>query len=107
MAIVAEIRRRARRIAGPVAAVSLVVYFSYHLVEGERGLMAWRTLSGEIRLAQAQLDASEAERAALEHRVALLRPGSLDRDMLDERARAALNLASRDDRVIFLAPAHP
>jgi cell division protein FtsB len=102
MTILTEIRRRGRRIAGPVAAVSLVVYFSYHLVEGDRSLMAWRRLSGEIQLAQAQLSQSESERSALQQRVSLLRPNHLDRDLLDERARAALNLAARDERVIFL-----
>lgn len=106
MAIVAEIRRRARRIAGPVAAVTLVIYFSYHLVEGDRSLMAWRALSEEIALAKAQLAEAQAEQAALDHRVSLLRPNHLDRDMLDERARAVLNLAARDERVIFFdAPA--
>jgi cell division protein FtsB len=105
VAILAEIHRRARRVAGPVAAVSLVVYFSYHLVVGDRGLMAWRRLDVAIATAQAQLDQSEAERKALEHRVSLLRPNHLDRDMLDERARAALNLAAKDERVIFLGRA--
>jgi cell division protein FtsB len=44
---------------------------------------------------------SQAKRR-LERRVALLRPESLDRDMLEERARAVLNLARPEDRVILL-----
>jgi cell division protein FtsB len=101
MAIAAEIRRRARLVAGPVAGISLVVYFSYHLVEGDRGLVAWRQLNDKIKTAEVQLAASEASRTALDRRVALLRPGHLDRDMLDERARASLNLVGPDERVIF------
>jgi cell division protein FtsB len=108
MAIVAEIRRRARRIAGPVAAVSLAAYFSYHLVEGDRGLLAWRHNADELRIAQTQLAAVAAEQTALEHRVGLLRPSHLDRDLLDERARAVLNLAAKDEKVIFFdAPQRP
>ena len=101
MAIAAEIRRRARLVAGPVAGISLVVNFSYHLDQGDRGLAAWRQLNDQIKTAQGQLAASEAARTALDRRVALLRPGPLDRDMLDEQARAALNLVAPDERVIF------
>ena len=39
--------------------------------------------------------------ARLERDVALLRPESLDPDMLDERARASLNLAHPDDLVML------
>jgi cell division protein FtsB len=101
VAVFGEIRRRARLIIGPITGISLVVYFSYHLVEGDRGLSAWLRLSQEIRVAQATLAAADAERRALDQRVNLLRPGHLDRDMLDERARAALNLAGPNERVIF------
>jgi cell division protein FtsB len=104
MAIAAELRRRARLVAGPVAGISLVVYFSYHLVEGDRGIVAWRGLNEKITTAQAQLAESEAVRTALDRRVALLRPNHLDRDMLDEQARQTLNLVAPDERVIF-APA--
>ena len=105
MSIVAELRRRARLVAGPVAGISLVVYFSYHLVEGDRGIVAWRGLNEKIQTAQTQLAQSEAVRTALDRRVALLRPNHLDRDMLDEQARQTLNLIAPDERVIF-AP-HP
>jgi cell division protein FtsB len=104
MAIAAELRRRARLVAGPVAGISLVVYFSYHLIEGDRGIVAWRGLNEKITAAQAQLAESEAVRTALDRRVALLRPNHLDRDMLDEQARQTLNLVAPDERVIF-APA--
>jgi cell division protein FtsB len=99
--MIGEIRRRSRLIIGPITGISLVVYFSYHLVEGDRGLSAWLRLSQEIKVAQATLDQADAERGALDQRVNLLRPGHLDRDMLDERARASLNLVAPDERVIF------
>lgn len=40
-------------------------------------------------------------RQRLERDVALLRPESLDPDMLDERARAILNLAHPDDLIML------
>lgn len=101
MSVIREIRRRARLVVGPVLGISLVVYFAYHLVEGDRGLLAWLRLSHELREARATLAGVEAERAALEHRVDLMRPEHLDRDMLDERVRNQLNLVGPNDIVIF------
>jgi cell division protein FtsB len=101
MILATEIRRRARLVAGPVAGIGLVVYFSYHLVAGDRGIVAWRQLNDKIATAQTQLAQSEAIRTALDRRVALLRPNQLDRDMLDEQARQTLNLVAPDERVIF------
>jgi cell division protein FtsB len=101
VALLSEIRRRARLVIAPVCGISLVGYFSYHLVQGDRGLLAWVRLSQEVKEAKASLGTAEEERRALDRRVNLLRPDHLDRDMLDERARAALNLAAPDERVIF------
>jgi cell division protein FtsB len=51
-----------------------------------------------------ELAALRAERDGMERHVALMRPESLDRDMIDERAREALNMADAKDIVIFLDP---
>ncbi len=101
MSLLRELRKRARLVVGPVLGVSLIVYFAYHLVEGDRGLKAWARASEELREAKGRLAAAQATRATLEHRVSLLRTEHLDRDMLDERARAMLNLAAPDEIVIF------
>ncbi|HSD34245.1 MAG TPA: septum formation initiator family protein, partial [Alphaproteobacteria bacterium] len=77
-------------------------YFAYHAVEGDRGLRSWLKLRQEIADAKSSEAELAAERDRLERRVALLRPESLDRDMLEERARAVLNLARPEDRVILL-----
>ncbi|BBK31940.1 cell division protein FtsB [Stella humosa] len=91
----------------PVLGVAVIGYFAYHLVHGDRGLVAWRALSE--RIGEVETDARQvtAERQELERRVALLRPDSLDRDMLDERVREVLNLAHPDDLVILRPQAPP
>ncbi|MBI3453995.1 MAG: septum formation initiator family protein [Rhodospirillales bacterium] len=81
-----------------------VGYFVYHSIEGDRGLMAYVRLSGEIAQAQAQLDELAAERGAMERRVSLLRSDRLDPDMLEERARRVLNFARTDEIVIVDPP---
>lgn len=104
MAILRELRSRARYVAPTVIGAAVFAYFAYHAVQGERGLLTWLRLNQQIREAETTAAAVAAERAALERRVALLSPGSLDPDMLEERARAVLNLAHSDDLVIFLRP---
>ena len=101
MVVLTEIRRRSRLIIGPVLGISLVGYFAYHLVQGDRGLVAWLRLTQEIKEAKLQLAQVDGEREALDRRVSLLRPNHLDRDMLDERARATLNLVGPNEIVIF------
>ena len=86
----------------PAACVLVVAYFAHHAVEGEFGLSALERLDAQEKSLQEELAALVAARERMEARVALMRPESLDRDMVDERARQALNLAHPHDVVIFL-----
>jgi cell division protein FtsB len=94
------IRLRARVIIGPILGISLVVYFAYHLVQGDRGLIAWLRLTQQIDEARTTLAQVQAARDPLAHRVSLMR-GRLDPDLLDETARGSLNLVGADEVVIF------
>ncbi len=96
------LRRQIRRTIGPTLAASLALYFAYHAVQGERGLLAWREVSQRVELARVTLAETAAERSALAHRVGLLRPERPDRDMVDERARLMLNLGGPDEIVVPL-----
>jgi cell division protein FtsB len=97
------IRLRARVIIGPILGISLVVYFAYHLVQGDRGLIAWLRLTQQIDEAHMTLAQVQAERDPLAHRVSLMRD-RLDPDLLDETARSSLNLVGSDEVVIFNRP---
>lgn len=100
MQVFDAIRLRARVIIGPILGISLVVYFAYHLVQGDRGLIAWLRLTQQIDEARVTLAQLEAERDPLAHRVSLMRD-HLDPDLLDETARGTLNLVGGDEVVIF------
>jgi cell division protein FtsB len=103
MFLLDAIRLRARVIVGPILGITLVVYFAYHLVQGDRGLIAWLRLTQEINEAHATLATVEAQRQPLEHRVSLLRD-HVDPDLLDENVRASLNLVGANEVVIFAKP---
>ena len=79
-------------------------YFAYHAVEGDYGLFALGKLRDRVASLEAELGAGARRTGEDGAHVALMRPESLDRDMIDERAREALNMADAKDIVIFLAP---
>jgi cell division protein FtsB len=92
---------RPRQILAPVIFATLFGYFGYHLVNGERGLLSMARLEREVQFANQNLAEAETAKKIWERRVSELRNQSLDPDMLDERARALLNFARKDDVIIF------
>lgn len=101
MGLLQEFRDRARYVVGPVLGLCAIGYFAYHGVHGDRGLIAWLKVKQRVATAKEALVLSENEREKLEKRVRLLNPGSLDPDMLEERARVMLNYGHTDDLVIL------
>jgi len=95
-----EISRKARQVVGPLLGAATIAYFSYHAVQGDQRLIAWWNLRYEIEKTNYELAEVTAAKQALEHRVSLLRPESLDRDMLEERSRLMLGAVSADDTII-------
>jgi cell division protein FtsB len=100
-AMLKELKRRLGYVVGPLIGLGAVVYFAYHTVEGDRGVLAWIKLKTEILEAELQLARVATDRQELEHRVLLLRPDHLDPDMLEERARLMLNMGRSDEVVVF------
>jgi len=96
-----DLRDRARQAVVPALFIGLALYLGYHTVQGDRGLLAYMRLSGETTELRQELAAAQVDRERLENRVQRLRPESLDADLLEERARAVLNLGHPDDRVIL------
>jgi cell division protein FtsB len=99
-----ELKRRAREAVLPVLFSALCGYFAWHSVHGGRGLIAHAERTQEIAAAREELRRAEAERDAMERRVAGMRGDRLDRDQLDQRARELLNLVSRDEVVVPYEP---
>jgi cell division protein FtsB len=100
MGLFSELRLRARHIVGPVLGICAIGYFAFHAIRGERGLLALRSLSHRVELARLEFSSIKAQRMAMENKVQLLHPDSLDPDMLDERARVMLNYGFEDEIII-------
>ena len=99
MGIFHELKVRAGQIAGPVIGMCVVVYFAYHAVQGDRGLIALGKLHQDVDHLQADVLDARAERMELERKVYALRPESLDPDLLEERARIMLGYGRSDELV--------
>lgn len=79
----------------------LVVYFAFHAINGERGLLKYLYLQQEIADAKQIYQDYDAQKNKLETKVKHLSNSSLDLDLLEERARVVLNFASENDFVIL------
>lgn len=89
----------------PSAALAfLIVYFAFHAMTGDRGLLSWSARSETLAVKTAQLNKLKAQRMDMEARAQLLRDGSLSRDLLEERARSLLGFADPRDYVIRTKP---
>jgi cell division protein FtsB len=106
MMFVHEMRRRARFLVGPLLGAALTSYFVYHTVEGERGLLAWRDITQQMRIAKDALATVEAERDALAHKVAALDPNHVDPDLLDQQIRSTLDLVAPIE-IVIIQPGQP
>ncbi len=78
----------------------LFVYFAFHLIHGERGYFALKGVEAKLAVSQHHYDDLSQERQSLENRVKMLRPDSVDLDLLDERARVVLGFMKPSEVVI-------
>ncbi|WP_119165468.1 FtsB family cell division protein [Algihabitans albus] len=101
MQLASEIRRRLKTILPQVLAVGVIGYFAYHAVQGERGFLAYLHLSQELAEAEAVAAAVASERRELSGKVDRLRDGSIDPDLLEERARALLNYGYAEETMVL------
>jgi len=81
--------------------LGLFVYFAYHLMHGDRGYFAWKGVEEKLKTSETQYEQVHEQRQALENRVKMLRPDSIDLDLLDERARAVLGFMKPTEVVVL------
>ncbi|MDR2464523.1 MAG: septum formation initiator family protein [Holosporales bacterium] len=80
--------------------VSSSAYIIYHLLQGNRGFLAWLKIRQVIKYEQEVLKQVTSDVNTLSRKVKLLRPQSLDTDLLEERVRDILNMASTDEVIV-------
>ena len=68
----------------------LCFYFSYHLLSGERSYLRLISLNNMIETTRAEVDILQRDQAVIAKKVALMRPGQVNADMLEEQAKLIL-----------------
>ncbi len=94
-------RTRRSRFVLPLLTLCCLGYFGFHALHGSFGLYSSEELATQKADLAAQLDILSRQREALERQVALLQDDKVERDMLDEQARRALNYTQKRDLTIL------
>lgn len=94
-------KRKLGRFVLPAITVAFLSYFGYHSIHGDYGLIATDVFERQRLERVTELTALTKARQDLERQVVLMSDGSLEKDMLDEKARYALNVSRSDEIVIF------
>jgi cell division protein FtsB len=85
----------------PALTLLCLSYFGFHAFHGSYGIYSSEQLSARKDALTDQLETLTRQREALERQVALLQDSRLERDMLDEEARRALNFTQASDLTIL------
>lgn len=89
-----------RSLLVPVLSMGLLFYFTYHIFRGERGVLALFHIRKEVAMLEMECQGLQKQREVFERRVYLLRPDSLDLDLLEERVRFVLHFAHPSEIVV-------
>jgi len=103
------LRARARAILYPLAFYAVLGVASSYLMwgasNGERGLKAKAGYSVEMATLQTELAGLRAEHKSWDRRVGDMRSDAVDRDLLEEEARAKLDRVGKNELVVFTSDA--
>jgi cell division protein FtsB len=81
--------------------MGLFLYFSYHLIQGERSYMRYISLGQSVQTLEKDTAQLQEQRKELESKVSMMRPGSINRDLLEERARVVLGFRREGEKDVL------
>ncbi len=74
----------------PAVSLAVVGYFGAYAIWGNRGILSLEDTQAQLGIQQQQLADLQANRARLEHRIALMEKDGADPDLVEELARTQL-----------------
>lgn len=84
-----------------IIGISLSFYFCFHLLAGHRGYFRLMSLENKMTQISQEYASLTQERQKLETKVVMMRPGSVNKDLLEERIRSVLGYRY-DDEIVLL-----
>lgn len=82
--------------------ICLCVYFGYHLAQGERSYTRLLSLNSDIELLQEQHEELKNKKDLLTTKVVMLRPNSIEEDLLEQRVREVLGFHKQDELAVII-----
>ncbi len=100
------IRSGIRAIVFPLALYAfsggVTSYFIWHADNGDRGLKAKAVYKEKIHALEAELVDLRGQHAEIDRKIQQFQAQSVDRDLLDEEARAEMGVANRNEVLVLL-----
>ena len=81
---------------------TMIAFFGFHTVAGDRGILARPHLEHKITQAQEQLSLLKKHQSFLRHRISLMQKDGIDADILAETARSELGLFRPNDVIVSI-----
>jgi len=97
-------KQRLKPLVLPAMVALLLLYTGDQLLTGERGIVTWRVMKGQLADLHGQVDGLKADIARLESHTARLKgmmSGKPDPDFLDELVRRELGYVRPNEKIIL------
>jgi cell division protein FtsB len=88
-------------LAVTLGCVALLGFFAWHGLQGPRGYHYLDVQQAKLAKFEAELAGETSLKVSLEAKVALMRPESIDPDMLEELARSQLEMSRRNELIVL------
>jgi cell division protein FtsB len=79
----------------------MCAYFSYHAIAGNRGLVRLYFVNSKIETLSKSETSLAAEEAIWSKKVSMMRPGTVDKDLLEEQVRKILGYRNADEYAVL------
>ncbi|MCB9983036.1 MAG: septum formation initiator family protein [Rhodospirillales bacterium] len=81
--------------------VCLCLYFSYHALLGHRSVLKLHSLEMQIETMSQKNTDLERTKESLQKKVVMMRPGGVNKDLLEEQVRLVLGYRQADELVLL------
>jgi len=85
----------------PLFFLIITLYFTFHLIQGERGIFRLSELQEQIAKGEMILQHTNAQKNQLEKKVSAISLTHVQDDVLDELARHQMGVLKADEYVIY------
>ena len=93
-----------RKYIGLISILTIFAYFFYQMMTGDRGFLSLLELSKKYQTLKSDLTTLEVKKQDLTKKVNMLKPESLNLDLLDEQVRRKLGY-SKEGETLFIEKA--